>query len=495
MNELAHHTLRETLGEAGRRTTGAGMLGLIKSPRGILALVIIADSIALSVAFLLFYTIRVNSGIFYDLASFPLLDVLQLTFYMLVFWMILFWFSGIYIAIHNRALFDEYYSVLKMVVIGAFIIFAAVYFGTGSSGGGSHRFISILIYFLLVAGMMGLGRALVRGVVRRLRRRGIGLRRTIIVGDSSRSRQLLEMFSTSPELGYAVIGTVTTTAPASDEFRRLSIGSVDEIDRIIALQKVEVTVLGMERERDLVQWLMTETTVPDTTIKIIPDLYDIVSGQARAQHLYGMPLIEVNPRIMPAWEQHLKRMLDISFSFAVIVVGLPFWLLTALAIKLEDRGPIFYSQERMGLGGKTFMVHKFRSMRPDAERTGISWTSVNDPRVTTLGRILRRFHIDEVPQFWNVLIGSMSLVGPRPERPFYVEKYSQLIPSYPRRLRVKPGLTGWNQVVQGEITETVEFVQERLRQDFFYIENMSLRLDIEIVFRTIIRVLQRKGQA
>jgi exopolysaccharide biosynthesis polyprenyl glycosylphosphotransferase len=303
------------------------------------------------------------------------------------------------------------------------------------------------------------------------------------------------MFNNERELGFAVIGTVTVSDQASTDFKRYSLGTVDEIDRIIMKEGVEVTVLGMERDRELVLRLMTETAVADTTIKIIPDLYEIVSGQARAQHLYGMPLIEVNPQIMPPWEQHLKRILDVGFSISVLVLGLPVWLLTALAIKLEDFGPIFYSQERVGLAGKTFMIHKFRSMRIDAEKTGISWTTVNDPRVTVLGRFLRKLHIDEVPQFWNVLVGEMSIVGPRPERPFYVEKYTKLLPSYPRRLRVKPGLTGWNQVQAEEIIENVEFVQERLRHDFFYIENMSLRLDIEIIFRTIIRILQRKGQA
>jgi exopolysaccharide biosynthesis polyprenyl glycosylphosphotransferase len=303
------------------------------------------------------------------------------------------------------------------------------------------------------------------------------------------------MFRETPELGFDVIGTVPLRSTATPEFSSRALGMIDEIDKIIRTQEVEVTVLGMEHDRELVLKLITETSVQDTTIKIIPDLYEIVGGQARAQHLYGMPLIEINPQIMPIWEQHLKRGLDIGFSLMVLVLGLPVWLATALAIKLEDRGPVFYSQERVGLGGKPFMAHKFRSMRPDAERFGISWTTVNDPRVTRMGRIIRRFYIDEIPQFWNVLVGEMSIVGPRPERPFYVEKYSNLLPSYPRRLRVKPGVTGWNQVKSGEIVENIEFVQERLRHDFFYIENMSLRLDVEIILRTIIRSLQRKGQA
>ena len=194
-------------------------------------------------------------------------------------------------------------------------------------------------------------------------------------------------------------------------------------------------------------------------------------------------------------DEKLKRLLDVGFSTLVLLLGLPIWLLVALIIYVEDRGPVLYSQERVGQGGRRFTIQKYRSMRTDAEKAGISWTTQNDPRVTRVGNIIRRLHIDEIPQFWNVLIGEMSIVGPRPERPFYVEKYTELLPAYPRRLRVKPGLTGWNQVQAGEIVENVEFVRERIRHDFFYIENMSLRLDIEIIFRTILRVIQRKGQA
>ena len=480
---------------AAQQGLWAGLLAFIKSPRAIQGLVVFSDILALFVASIAFYLIRVNA--FPDIEGHPFWVTMQAASYWIPCWIFLFWFSGVYINVHNRALFDEYYSVLKVILIGFIVLLVAIYVADTpvASGQRSYRFITLLLYFLLVAGSVGLGRYLIRILVRRLRRKGIGLRKTIIIGDSGRSGQLLDMFLNKPELGYQMIGTVATGDDVSEPFRSYQLGTVDSLDEIILRNEVEVSVLGMENERDLVLRLMTETAVSYTTIKIIPDLYDIVSGQARAHHLYGIPLIEVNPRIMPVWEQHLKRILDVGFSFFVLVLGLPFWIIVALVIKLSDRGPILYAQERLGLSGKQFMMYKFRSMRTDAEKFGISWTTQNDPRVTTIGKIIRKLHIDEVPQFWNILMGDMSIVGPRPERPFYVEKYSKLLPAYPRRLRVKPGLTGWNQVQAGEIVENVEFVQERLRHDFFYIENISLRLDIEIIFRTILRVIQRKGQA
>lgn len=473
------------------------VLAFVKSPRGIQALVVVVDILALLLSGMIFYHVRTSGGLFNDISGYPFWVAFTTAVYIVICWMFLFWFSGVYVNVHNRALFDEYYSVLKVISIGFLFLTGAVIWDTLSVPGGhrSYRFVSLLIYFVAVAGCIGLGRVLIRRLVRRLRRRGIGLRKTIVIGDSERSRALLRMFRDRPELGYEVVGTVESGSEATPEFRKASLGTLEDLDRIIAHHDVEVSVLGMEHERDLVLRLMTETPVSDTTIKVIPDLYDIVSGRARAHHLYGIPLIEVDPEIMPVWEQHMKRSLDIAFSAGVLLLGLPFWLIVALLIKVEDRGPVLYAQERVGQGGETFVMYKFRSMRTDAEKRGISWTSQNDPRVTRLGKIIRKLHIDEVPQFWNVLIGEMSIVGPRPERPFYVEKYTALLPAYPRRLRVKPGLTGWNQVQAGEIVENVEFVRERIRHDFFYIENMSLRLDIEIIFRTILRVIQRKGQA
>lgn len=483
--------------ERTRKSIGEMFLAFVKSPRGIQVLVFLSDFVAMLVSFALFYAIRIELGLFTDIEGFPFWLVLAPTALLLACcWIFLFWFSGVYINVHNRAFFDEYYSVLKVIVLG-FSLFIAAYIITESipSIQTNNTVVKFFLYFLLIAVSVGIGRYLVRILVRRLRKKGIGLRKTIIIGDSQRSRQLLEMFTTQPELGYEVVGTVVTHDEMSGKFGARALGKLEDLNDIIRRNNIEVSVLGMEHERDLVLRLMTETAVSYTTIKIIPDLYDIISGQARAHHLYGIPLIEVNPRIMPVWEQHLKRTLDVTFSVFVLFFGLPFWLIVALLIKLEDRGPILYAQERVGLGGRTFMMYKMRSMRTDAEKAGISWTTQNDPRVTRVGKIIRKLHIDEGPQFWNVLRGDMSIVGPRPERPYYVEKYSKLLPAYPRRLRVKPGLTGWNQVQAGEIVENVEFVQERLRHDFFYIENMSLRLDIEIIFRTILRVLQRKGQA
>jgi exopolysaccharide biosynthesis polyprenyl glycosylphosphotransferase len=195
---------------------------------------------------------------------------------------------------------------------------------------------------------------------------------------------------------------------------------------------------------------------------------------------------------MKPWEEGAKRLIDLAVAALVLVVGLPVWLLIALAIKLDSRGPALYRQERVGMDGRHFRIIKFRSMVADAEKAGPQWAARIDPRITAVGRILRKLHLDEIPQVWNVLRGEMSLVGPRPERPVFVEELSREIPLYPRRLRVRPGVTGWAQV-KHKYDESIEDVRKKVQYDLYYIENMSLRMDMKIIFSTISHMLMWKG--
>jgi exopolysaccharide biosynthesis polyprenyl glycosylphosphotransferase len=228
------------------------------------------------------------------------------------------------------------------------------------------------------------------------------------------------------------------------------------------------------------------------SVKIVPDLYDIISGQARTNQIYGFPLIEISPQLMPPWEEAAKRGIDVAVSLLVLALGLPLWLLVSCAIVLDSPGSVFYNQERVGRDGVRFKMHKFRSMRRDAEQGGPQWAGRHDPRVTRVGRILRALHIDEIPQVWNVLKGDMSLIGPRPERPMFVEQLSKEIPLYTRRLKVRPGVTGWAQV-KHKYDESIEDVRKKIQYDLFYIENMSLRMDFKIILSTLSHMLMGKG--
>jgi exopolysaccharide biosynthesis polyprenyl glycosylphosphotransferase len=233
----------------------------------------------------------------------------------------------------------------------------------------------------------------------------------------------------------------------------------------------------------------------DVGVKIMADLYDIITGQARVHSIFGVPLLDIRPQILQPWEEAAKRTLDLCVSAIILLVGAPVWAMIAIVIKLDSRGSVLYRQERVGLQGKVFRIVKFRSMVQDAEkRSGPVWAGKNDPRVTRVGRLLRRMHLDEVPQFWNVLVGDMSLVGPRPERPHFVEKLSRELPLYDRRLKVRPGITGWAQI-KHKYDESIDDVKEKVKYDLFYIENASWRFDLKILFNTLYVMLMRKGHS
>ncbi len=461
-----------------------------------------ADFLTFLLSYALYFLIRIESGWFANRLQPGWDEAILAGLALSVFWHLFFWIAGLYRNWYVRSPFEEIASIFKTTFVGCMLLFVTIFLddlsrSSATSAALNSRFV-LLIYWAMLVIFVSLGRIGSRILQRKLRTRGIVVYPTVLIGTPKEVASFSQSLERAPALGYRPIGAIVTEYPAQPEQFPLPIlGTVSEVRTLLQQERPSVAIITMEHghSESLLEMVHTAQEF-GIAVKIVPNLYEVFSGQVRTMQIYGTPLIEISSHLMKPWEMAAKRLLDITVSAAILVGGLPLWLLIALLIKLDSPGPIFYVQERVGKGGKIFRMYKFRSMVVNAESQGPQWAQANDPRVTRIGRWLRKTHLDEIPQFWNILKGDMSLVGPRPERPHFVEKYSKLIPYYKRRLVVRQGLTGWNQIKRTDYEqETLEIIRERLRHDFFYIENMSFKLDLEILIRTVFIMLRGKGTA
>jgi exopolysaccharide biosynthesis polyprenyl glycosylphosphotransferase len=456
-------------------------------------LILLSDFITINLAWIIFFYLRIESGLF-DLFIMPEFIIPMLVVYF--YWVIIFTFVGMYQKWFASSRFDEISTLFKASFVGIFILFFLIFLDDYREGFASSSRILIFIYWGLFLFFVGTGRVLIRSFQRNLLIKGYGRKNVLVVGFNEKAFEVHEQLVIHKALGLDVIGYVAVKeANLGKSHNGIEvIGEVKSISELIDTYNINEIIIALDKEdHDILVEIIAKAELKQVGLKIVPDLYEILSGQARTAQIYGIPLIDIMPELMPEWEKKLKRILDIIVSIIILIITFPICLITALAIKLESKGPIFFSQERCGMNGDEFKMVKFRSMTADAEKTtGPVWSQKNDPRITKVGKFIRKVRIDELPQFYNVLKGEMSIVGPRPERPFFVEKLSEDIPYYKRRLKVRPGITGWAQV-KHKYDETIEDVKIKLRYDLFYIENMSLRMDFKIIFRTVFVVLFGKG--
>jgi exopolysaccharide biosynthesis polyprenyl glycosylphosphotransferase len=319
---------------------------------------------------------------------------------------------------------------------------------------------------------------------------------TLLIGNNGNALRTYQEIQRQPlRSGNIFIGYVSIDSAdglLKDYLPRL--GTITDLDDIMQRYEMDEVIIAVEpSQHEVLTNILTVIETYPVGIKIMPDYRDILVGSVKTDSIFYFPLIQIPRELLPPWQRVLKRIMDVGISLLVLLVLSPLFIIIAILIKLTSKGPIIYSQERIGRYGKPFIMHKFRSMYIDAERHGPALSSKNDPRITPLGRFLRKYRIDELPQFYNVLIGNMSIVGPRPERKYYIDQIVQKAPYYRLLLRIKPGITSWGQVKYG-YAENVDQMIERLQYDILYLENMSIAMDIKIMIYTVLIILQGRGK-
>ena len=412
------------------------------------------------------------------------------------YWLLLYTFAGTYKDVYRKSRLGELGGTLLVCALGVMGLFFLLliddvvesyrtYYTSTAVLFAFHFVLTAILRFVMLT---RIARKIASGKVRF---------RTLLVGSNGRAAGLLEEVRSNPKpLGYEFVGYVdhagTGETNLDKQLKRL--GGTAQLPIILRQFAIEEVIIAMDTsEHTAIKSVIDSLQDEKIIIKVVPDLYDIVIGSVKMEHIFGAILIEIRPEIMPAWQMSIKRGIDIASALFVLTVMSPLLAYCALKVRLSSPGPIIFTQKRVGFRGKEFKIYKFRSMYVDAERMGPALSSENDPRITPWGLFMRRIRLDELPQFWNVLIGEMSLVGPRPERQHYIDQISAVAPHYNHLHKVKPGITGWGQVKYG-YAENVSQMVQRLKWDILYIENMSLLVDFKILVYTVLIILEGRGK-
>lgn len=444
---------------------------------------VITDSVMAGLAFFVGYELRLQSD--YE-NILPFSSYLGMAAVHIISILIAFFFYRLYHRQRSLSYVDQFYSIFGAVSVGTIIAIAFISFFFKNQLD-YPRLMMVYVWILTIL-FTSIGRAVQSRLQLSLQARDWGEERVLIVGTGEVGRIVLQKMRRSPDLGYRVVGFVDDNTKATTVQDFPVLGSTEDIPDIITSEQVNEVIIAMpEATHQETLKIVSKCDRGKVSIKVFPDVFQMLASEVSIGDLGGLPLLTVRDTAMRGWQLTVKRVLDIAGSGVGLVFLSPIMMLLAVLIKLESAGSVFFTQERMGLDGNRFMMLKFRSMRTDAEtQTGPVWTTANDSRRTRLGTIIRRFSIDELPQLMNVLMGDMSLVGPRPERPVFVEQFERTIPRYMDRHREKAGITGWAQIngLRGDTS-----IIERTKYDLWYTENWSLALDFRIMIRTIMQIL------
>ena len=478
----------------------------------------VADAVMVTVAFALAYYVRFQSGWFETVKGVPPLSAhVNFLVFLLVTWFFVFRWCGLYQPRRGWSCLDEYYTVVVGTAVASVMLLGAV------SLSQAHWFSRL--FLLLAAGGSALAVCIERSLLRRGQRvllgRGVGVRRAALIARSSETERMMHRLA-SPWLGYKVVGIIGAQKESMSQWGNESLsadacnglsglcdsrneskpfnplpksvdshpwlGTLDDLSTLVERHALDEVIAASNAMRhDDVLKASDVCARHGVAFKLVPSLLDVIKRRALWEEVAGLPLITVSSSPLTPWDRAVKRTFDVVVSATLLLLLAPLMAMIAGCIKFSSRGSVLFKQERVGQDGKVFVCYKYRTMREDAEtQTGPVWTAENDPRRTRIGTFLRRTSLDELPQLFNILKGDMSLVGPRPERPFFVEQFTQTVPRYAERHKVKAGLTGWAQVngLRGNTP-----IAERTVYDLYYLENWSLALDLKILIKTACEVL------
>jgi exopolysaccharide biosynthesis polyprenyl glycosylphosphotransferase len=449
------------------------------------------------VAFFLLRKYLLRESIDYRLTEQALLYLAGAAVMVALFWTTLYALVGEYRDIFRKSRLSELIRLARVSLLGGVVIFFALLLDDQGVSNYHAYYKTFTAYYLLHFVITVVLRIWAVSSIQHLVRRGTISFPTLLVGSNQLALSTYaDLQRTGRHLGLRLVGFAPIGSTVDEELAAAlpAVGSYQQLPSLLQSLRIEQVIIAIEpSEHRRIQEILNLLEGSAVRISVLPDLYQMLLGSVKVNHIFGTPLIEIKQDLLPVWQQVLKRVLDVVGAICFLVLALPLYVFTALMVRSSSPGPIFYRQPRIGKNGVPFSIIKFRSMYVDAEKMGPALSSDHDPRITRWGRFMRKVRLDEFPQFWNVLKGDMSIVGPRPERQFFIDQIVQLAPHYRHLHRVRPGLTSLGQVKYG-YAETVPQMVERLKYDILYIENMSLAMDFRVILYTLKIIVEGRGK-